>query len=379
MERIFILTQFNSVSLSRHIAQTYRFDSYRRGFVQVLAAQQTFEGEAWYQGTADAVRQNESYIISPRFTDEYVLILAGDHLYRMDYRKMLAVHTESKADITLSVIPVNKENTGGFGILQTDNDGRITDFVEKPQAEEELQRLAVPEDTFTSRGIDPRGRQHIASMGIYIFNRALLEQVLSNESHVDFGVDIIAKRLHTHRVFAYFFDGYWEDIGTIQAFYQANIRLTDVSPRFNFYDERTPIYTHRRHLPSTKVNNSSVRSSILSEGSIIDDSEIDRSIVGIRTVISARTRVYQSILMGADFYETDEQKIQNQKASIPDIGLGRGCLIRGAIIDKNARIGEDSIIANTEQKSDFDGEDYFIRDGIVIIPKDGVIKPATVM
>ena len=379
MERIFILTQFNSVSLSRHIAQTYRFDSYRRGFVQVLAAQQTFEGEAWYQGTADAVRQNESYIISPRFTDEYVLILAGDHLYRMDYRKMLAVHTESKADITLSVIPVNKENTGGFGILQTDNDGRITDFVEKPQAEEELQRLAVPEDTFTSRGIDPRGRQHIASMGIYIFNRALLEQVLSNESHVDFGVDIIAKRLHTHRVFAYFFDGYWEDIGTIQAFYQANIRLTDVSPRFNFYDERTPIYTHRRHLPSTKVNNSSVRSSILSEGSIIDDSEIDRSIVGIRTVISARTRVYQSILMGADFYETDEQKIQNQKAGIPDIGLGRGCLIRGAIIDKNARIGEDSIIANTEQKSDFDGEDYFIRDGIVIIPKDGVIKPATVM
>jgi glucose-1-phosphate adenylyltransferase len=379
MERIFILTQFNSVSLNRHIAQTYRFDSYRRGFVQVLAAQQTFEGEAWYQGTADAVRQNESYIISPRFTDDYVLILAGDHLYRMDYRKMLAVHTESKADITISVIPVNKENTGGFGILQTDNDGRITDFVEKPQTEEELQRLAVPEDTFTSRGIDPRGRQHIASMGIYIFNRALLEQVLSNESHVDFGLDIIPKSLHTHRVFAYFFDGYWEDIGTIQAFYQANIQLTDVSPQFNFYDERTPIYTHRRHLPSTKVNNSSVRSSILSEGSIIDDSEIDRSIVGIRTVISARTRVYQSILMGADFYETNEQKTQNQKAGIPDIGLGRGCLIRGAIIDKNARIGEDSIIANTEQKSDFDGESYFIRDGIVIIPKDGIIKPGTVI
>jgi glucose-1-phosphate adenylyltransferase len=297
----------------------------------------------------------------------------------MDYRKMLAVHTESKADITISVIPVNKENTGGFGILQTDNDGRITDFVEKPQTEEELQRLAVPEDTFTSRGIDPRGRQHIASMGIYIFNRALLEQVLSNESHVDFGLDIIPKSLHTHRVFAYFFDSYWEDIGTIQAFYQANIQLTDVSPQFNFYDERTPIYTHRRHLPSTKVNNSSVRSSILSEGSIIDDSEIDRSIVGIRTVISARTRVYQSILMGADFYETNEQKTQNQKAGIPDIGLGRGCLIRGAIIDKNARIGEDSIIANTEQKSDFDGESYFIRDGIVIIPKDGIIKPGTVI
>ena len=181
MERIFILTQFNSVSLNRHIAQTYRFDSYRRGFVQVLAAQQTFEGEAWYQGTADAVRQNESYIISPRFTDEYVLILAGDHLYRMDYRKMLDVHVESKADITISVIPVYKENTSGFGILQIDNDGRVTDFVEKPQTEEELQRLAVPENTFISRDIDPCGRQHIASMGIYIFNRALLEQALSNE------------------------------------------------------------------------------------------------------------------------------------------------------------------------------------------------------
>lgn len=379
MERIFILTQFNSVSLNRHIAQTYRFDSYRRGFVQVLAAQQTLAGEAWYQGTADAVRQNGSYIISPRFTDEYVLILAGDQLYRMDYRKMLTVHVESKADVTISAIPIHKENTSGFGILQTDDDGRVTDFVEKPQTEEELQRLAVPEDTFNSRDIDPRGRQHIASMGIYIFNRALLEQVLSNESHVDFGLDIIPNCIHTHRVFAYFFDGYWEDIGTIQAFYQANIRLTDVAPQFNFYDEQTPIYTHRRHLPSTKVNNSSVRSSILSEGSIIDDSEIDRSIVGIRTVISARTRVYQSVLMGADFYETDEQKKQNQKAGIPNIGLGRGCLIRGAIIDKNARIGEDSIIANTEQKSDFDGNDYYIRDGIVIIPKDGIIKPGTVI
>lgn len=379
MERIFILTQFNSVSLNRHIAQTYRFDSYRRGFVQVLAAQQTFEGETWYQGTADAVRQNESYIISPRFTDEYVLILAGDHLYRMDYRKMLSIHTESRADITVSVIPVYRENTSGFGILQTDSDGRITDFVEKPQTEEELQRLTVSEDTFTSRGIDPRGRQHIASMGIYIFSRELLEQVLANESHVDFGLDIFPSCIHSRRVFAYFFDDYWEDIGTIRAFYQANIRLTDISPRFNFYDERTPIFTHRRHLPSTKVNSSSIRSSILSEGSIIDDSEIDRSIVGIRTVISARTRVYQSVLMGADFYETDDQKLRNRKSGIPDVGLGKGCLIRGAIIDKNARVGEDSIIANTEQKSDFDGDEYYIRDGIVIIPKDGVIKPGTVI
>ena len=379
MERIFILTQFNSVSLNRHIAQTYRFDSYRRGFVQVLAAQQTFEGEAWYQGTADAVRQNESYIISSRFPDEYVLILAGDHLYRMDYRKMLAVHTELNADITVSVIPVHKENAGGFGILQTDSDGRITDFVEKPQTEEELQRLQVPEDTFTSRGIEPRGRQHIASMGIYIFNRELLEQALADKSNDDFGMDIIPKSIRTHRVFAYFFDGYWEDVGTIQAFYQANIRLTDTSPQFNFYDEQTPIFTHRRHLPSTKVNNSSVRSSILSEGSIIDDSEIDRSIVGIRTVISARTRVYQSILMGADFYETDEQIRQNEQAGIPNIGLGRGCLVRGAIIDKNARIGDDSIVANTQQKSDFDGDDYYIRDGVVVIPKGGMISPGTVV
>ncbi len=239
--------------------------------------------------------------------------------------------------------------------------------------------MAVSEDTFASTGIDPRGRQHIASMGIYIFNRELLKQVLSNESYVDFGVDIIPNCIHTHRVFAYFFDGYWEDIGAIQALYQANVRLTDDSPRFNFYDERTPIFTHRRHLPSTKVNNSSVRSSILSEGSIIDDSEIDRSIVGIRTVISARTRVYQSVLMGADFYETDEQKRKNLKAGIPNIGLGRGCLIRGAIIDKNARVGEDSIIANTQQRSDFDGDDYYIRDGIVIIPKGGVIAPGAVI
>lgn len=379
LDRIFVLTQFNSVSLNRHIAQAYRFDTYRRGFVQILAAQQTLMGDEWYQGTADAVKHNQPYILNPRFPDEYILILAGDHLYRMDYRKMLAVHTDTKADITVSVIPVSKNVTSGLGILQTDAKGRITDFVEKPQTEEELQKLRVEPDVFTSRGIEPKGREYIASMGIYIFNRNVIQDVLKDDTNVDFGKDIIPKSIAKRTVSAYFFDGYWEDIGTIRSFYSANIALTDISPEFNFYDEQAPIYTNRRHLPSTKVNSSSVRSSILAEGSIIDDSELDRTIVGIRSIISNGSRVYQSVLMGADFYESDSLRSENAKAGIPNVGIGEKCLIQNAIIDKNARIGDNAVIANTKNLDSFDADNYYIRDGIVIVPKDATILPDTII
>ena len=379
LERIYVLTQFNSVSLNRHIAQTYRFDTYRRGFVQILAAQQTLMGEEWYQGTADAVKHNEPYILNPRFTDDYALILAGDHLYRMDYRKMLKVHTESNAAITVSVIPVKKEDTSGLGILQADANGRIVDFVEKPQTEEELHRLRVEPEVFTSRGIEPHGREYIASMGIYIFNRKVLQEVLRDDTNVDFGKNIIPKSIQTLPVSAYFFDGYWEDIGTIRSFYSANIALTDTAPAFNFYDEQAPIYTNRRHLPSTKVNSSSVRSSILAEGSIIDDSEIDRTIVGIRSIISNRSRIYQSVIMGADYYESDESRAENTQAGIPNVGIGRNCLVQNAIIDKNARIGDNSVLVNRDGVDNLDGDEYYIRDGIVIVPKDATIPPETVV
>ena len=379
LDRIYVLTQFNSVSLNRHIAQAYRFDSYRRGFVQILAAQQTLQGDEWYQGTADAIKHNQPYILNPRFADEHVLILAGDHLYRMDYRKMLAVHNETDADITVSVIPVNKEVTSGLGILQTDVSGRITDFVEKPQTDEELLKLRVEPDVFTSRDIEPKGREYIASMGIYIFNRNVLQEVLQDDSNVDFGKDIIPKSIKTRTVSAYFFDGYWEDIGTIRSFYSANIALTDVSPEFNFYDEQAPIYSNRRHLPSTKVNSSSIRSSILAEGSIIDDSELDRTIVGIRSIISNGSRIYQSVLMGADFYESDALRAQNEQAGIPNVGIGEKCLIQNAIIDKNARIGDNAVIANTKNLDNYDSDNYYIRDGIVIVPKDATIPPDTVI
>ena len=379
LEKIYVLTQFNSVSLNRHIAQAYRFDTYRRGFVQILAAQQTLMGEEWYQGTADAIKHNEPYILNPRFKDDYVLILAGDHLYRMDYQKMLAVHTESNADITVSVIPVEKEVTSGLGILQADANGRIVDFVEKPQTEEELQRLRVEPEVFSSRGIEPHGREYIASMGIYIFNREVLQEVLQDESNVDFGKDIIPKSIQTRPISAYFFDGYWEDIGTIRSFYSANIALTDTAPAFNFYDEQAPIYTNRRHLPSTKVNSSSVRSSILAEGSIIDDSELDRTIVGIRSIISGGSRVYQSVLMGADYYESDASRAESEQSGIPKVGIGRNCLIQNAIIDKNARIGDNSVLVNRDGIDNYDGEDYYIRDGIVIVPKDATIFPETVV
>ncbi len=376
-DRIYVLTQFNSVSLNRHIAQAYRFDSYRRGFVQILAAQQTLMGEEWYQGTADAVKHNEPYILNPRFADDYVLILAGDHLYRMDYRKMLQVHTESNAAITVSVIPVRKEDTSGLGILQADADGRIVNFVEKPQTEEELLPLRVEPDVFTSRGIEPDGREYIASMGIYIFNREVLQNALQDDANVDFGQDIIPKSIQTLPVSAYFFDGYWEDIGTIRSFYHANIGLTDTAPAFNFYDEQAPIYTNRRHLPSTKVNSSSVRSSILAEGSIIDDSELDRTIAGIRSIISNGSRIYQSVLMGADYYESEAAKAENAQLGIPGVGIGRNCLIQNAIIDKNARIGDNSILVNRDGLDNYDGENYYIRDGIVIVPKDATIPPET--
>ncbi len=376
-DRIFVLTQFNSVSLNRHIAQAYRFDSYRRGFVQILAAQQTLMGEEWYQGTADAVKHNQPYILNPRFADDYVLILAGDHLYRMDYRKMLQVHTESKAAITVSVIPVKKEDTSGLGILQADADGRIVNFVEKPQTEEELLPLRVEPEVFTSRGIEPDGREYIASMGIYIFNSEVLQNALQDDANVDFGQDIIPKSIQTLPVSAYFFDGYWEDIGTIRSFYHANIALTDTSPAFNFYDEQSPIYTNRRHLPSTKVNSSSVRSSILAEGSIIDDSELDRTIVGIRSIISNGSRIYQSVLMGADYYESENSRMTNGQSGTPNIGIGRNCLIQNAIIDKNARIGDNSILVNRDGIDNYDGENYYIRDGIVIVPKDATIPPET--
>ena len=379
LEKIYVLTQFNSVSLNRHIAQAYRFDTYRRGFVQILAAQQTLMGEEWYQGTADAIKHNQPYILNPRFKDDYVLILAGDHLYRMDYQKMLAVHTESNADITVSVIPVEKEVTSGLGILQADANGRIVDFVEKPQTEEELQRLRVEPEVFSSRGIEPHGREYIASMGIYIFNREVLQEVLQDESNVDFGKDIIPKSIQTRPISAYFFDGYWEDIGTIRSFYSANIALTDTAPAFNFYDEQAPIYTNRRHLPSTKVNSSSVRSSILAEGSIIDDSELDRTIVGIRSIISGGSRVYQSVLMGADYYESDASRAESEQSGIPKVGIGRNCLIQNAIIDKNARIGDNSVLVNRDGIDNYDGEDYYIRDGIVIVPKDATIFPETVV
>ena len=378
-DRIFVLTQFNSVSLNRHIARAYRFDSYRRGFVQILAAQQTLTGDEWYQGTADAVKHNEPYILNPRFRDEHVLILAGDHLYRMDYRKMLAVHTESKADITVSVIPVKKEDTSGLGILQADSSGRIVNFVEKPQTESELLPLRVEPEVFTSRGIQAVDREYIASMGIYIFNHEVLHEFLKDDSNVDFGQDIIPKSIKTHQVSAYFFDGYWEDIGTIRSFYHANIALTDPTPAFNFYDAQAPIYTNRRHLPSTKVNSSSVRSSILAEGSIIDDSELDRTIVGIRSIISGGSRVYQSILMGADYYESDASQRENTQIGIPNIGIGQNCLIQNAIIDKNARIGDNSVLVNREGVENLDGENYYIRDGIVIVPKDATIPPETVV
>ncbi len=382
LEEIFILTQFNSASLNRHIAQTYHFDSMSNRSVRILAAQQTPTNSDWYQGTADAVRQNLPYLIhsekSPK-EPELILILAGDHLYRMDYRHMIGYHLMTGAEITVGTIPVSRDQTSRFGILKAEKDGRITHFVEKPKTDAELTAVSMEASTLTQHLADAKVKPFLASMGIYVFNKAVLIEKMADESNVDFGRDILPKSIHQNAVYAYPFDGYWEDIGSIKSFYEANLGLLEMVPQFNFYDESMPIYTHRYHLPSTKVNQSNIFASMLSDGSIIDRSEIIRSIIGLRSLVRAGTKIEASIVMGADYYESAEQIAQNAQRGIPPIGIGKRCTIRQAIIDKNARIGDEVMLVNKHRLERADAENYCIRDRIIVVPKNAVIPSGTVI
>ncbi len=375
--QIFIITQFAAESLHRHIFSTYRFDNFTKDFVTILSAQQTLESRNWYQGTADAVRQNLRFI---RKYGDYVLILSGDHLYRMDYRKLVEYHIEKKADITISTIPVQEPEASQLGILQVSSGGKIRAFVEKPTDSEMLVQLRTPEAAFQQFGIQPGKRTHLASMGIYVFNRQVLFDLLANAAYQDFGKDVIPAALKTHRVFAYMFDGYWEDIGTIRSFFDAHMQLVDYQPRFNFYNEEHPIYTHPRFLPPVKLLGTEVNNAIFGDGAIVTGARIHHSIVGIRSIIEKGTTLSRTIMMGADFYETPEQKKANKEKGIPNVGIGENCSIEFAIIDKNARIGNNVVI--TRKATDVnEGEElhsqYVIRDGIVIIPKNAIIHSGT--
>ncbi len=379
LDAIFILTQFNSASLNRHIAQTYLFDAFSNRSVRILAAQQTNANPDWYQGTADAVRQNLPYLITPEKEPGHVLILAGDGLYRMDYRHMIGYHLMTGADITVGAIPVSRDQASRFGILKVESDGQVTHFVEKPQTDTELAVLSIDASRLINYVPDAELKPFQASMGIYVFKKEVLIDKVADESNVDFGRDILPKSIHPNAVYAYPFDGYWEDIGNIKSFYEANLGLLETVPQFDFYDESMPIYTYRYHLPSTKVNQSTIFASMLSDGSIMDRSEITRSIIGLRSIVRADTKIEASIVMGADYYESAEQIAQNVQRGIPPLGIGSRCIIRNAIIDKNARIGDGVILVNQHGIEHTDAENYSVRDSIIVVPKDAVIPAGTII
>ncbi len=374
--RIFVLTQFASESLHRHIFLTYRFDNFHNDFVTLLSAQQTMENRDWYQGTADAVRQNLSFFES---LGDTVLILSGDHLYRMDYRKFVDFHIESGADISISVMPVQAGQAREFGVMKLADDGRIVEFHEKPKDPEVIADLCVPERFFEDRGVQSRGRTHLASMGIYVFKTSVLREVLMSNAYEDFGKQIIPTSIRQKKVCGYLFDGYWEDIGTIPSFFEANLNLTEPLPRFNFYDEERPIFTHARFLPGSKIMASNVTNSILCEGSIIDGSYIYRSIVGIRSRIGDGCRIERAVIMGADYFESREEMGRNAAAGIPPIGIGRDTEIRNAIIDKDARIGAGVRLINEAGTRELKTDGVCIVGGIIVVPKDVVVPDGTVL
>lgn len=371
--KIYILTQFNSASLHMHIAHTYTFDTFSRGFVEILAAEQTLTHSGWYEGTADAVRKNLVHF-RPHNPSHYI-ILSGDQLYNMNLNDMYKKHVESGAEMTIASTQVSRETASDLGILKTDKKNRITDFMEKPGTTLDISNFKIPGELLADRRT--AGKDYLASMGIYIFNASLMEKALANDL-TDFGKEIIPEYINKVKVNAYIFNGYWEDIGTIASFYEANLNLTGIAPEFNFYDETTPIYTHKRNLPASKVNYCTLNQTITADGSIITNASISRSVVGIRTVIESGASLDGVVCMGADFYETDEQKKTNKEDGIPNIGIGASCIIKKSIIDKNARIGENCRIGiDPHERIDGDYGFYHIVDGIIIIPKNAVVPIGT--
>ncbi len=374
LKKIFVLTQFSSESLHRHIFQTYRFDTFSRNFVTILSAQQTMENRDWYQGTADAVRQNLSFL---RQDEDLVLILSGDHLYHMDYQKFLDFHIKRQADISISVYPVKEKQASQLGVMKISPGGRITAFQEKPKTASQLERMQVPENTFNRFAMEAAGRTHLASMGIYVFNREVLIELLKDTEFEDFGREVIPFAIRKNKVYGYFFDDYWEDIGTIRSFFEAHLDLTSLHPKFRLYDEARPIYTRARFLPGAKILDSEVKRSIICEGSIIANAQIQNSIVGIRSRIGKNTRLDKTILMGANFIESPAARDENKKHQIPDIGIGNNCEIHNAIIDQNARIGHNVKLLNTQNRKKHQCETCHIIDGIIVVPKNAVIPNGT--
>jgi glucose-1-phosphate adenylyltransferase len=376
MKRIYLLTQFLSASLHRHVYASFKFDHFSAGFVEILAAEQSHTDTSWYQGTADAVRKN---LIHFRHADfDYALILSGDQLYRMDFRKVLAQHVAAGAELTISTIPVVRDAARSLGIMQIDAGRRIVRFEEKPKQDDLLDALRLDRASYGELGIQGDQELFLGSMGIYLFNREILFELLDND-FADFGKHIIPRAIQTHRVFSHLFQGYWEDIGTIRSFYEANLDLTSELPRFNFFDMSAPIFTRPRFLPASKINGASIDHAIISEGCIISHCHVSNSVIGIRSLVDIGSHITRTVVMGADHYESQGAIAANAAASRPRVGIGKYTRVDHAIIDKNARIGDNCVITPHGKPETVDHPLYFIRDGIVIIPRDMAIPHGTVI
>jgi glucose-1-phosphate adenylyltransferase len=370
LNRCYVITQFNSVSLHRHIRSTYNFDAFDGGFVEILAAQQTLDNANWYQGTADAVRQNLRYAEEPGIKN--VLILSGDQLYRIDFRHMIAAHEQSGADVTIAAVPVHSEAASGLGIMRVDDTGRVVGFLEKPKNKQELDLVRTDPQWIDAQGMVSRGRDCLANMGIYLFGRQTLVDVLEKTDYRDFGKEVFPASIRTRHVQVYLFDGYWEDIGTIKSFYQANLELVSGSASFDLVSPSAPIYSRPRFLPPTRVDGAAIKNSLIADGSRIEQGAvIENSIIGLRCLIGRDVIIRDSILMGNDFYELPGEADLHKSNGLPPLGVGPGTHIERAIIDKNCRIGRNVRIINEKGLEDTPETQYgMIRDGIVVIPKE---------
>ena len=374
-KKIYLLTQFNSASLHLHITNSYNFDRFSGGFVEILAAEQTLEHSGWYEGTADAVRKNFIHFKSQKPT--HYVILSGDQLYKMDLRAFMDAHIKSGAEITIATTAVNRRDASGFGIMKIDSESRVKEFMEKPKPDMNIDAWKIPAE---ARGSLPPEKEFLASMGIYIFNAETMEECLlgENEKYTDFGKEILPLAIGKKKISSYVFDGYWEDIGTIRSFYEANIALTEPYPAFDFYGNSSPIYTHMRNLPPSKINKADITASLTSEGCIITECKLNRSVIGVRSIIENGTDLDGVIMMGADYYDDENEKQENHKKGIPCTGIGKNCKIANTIIDKNAKIGDNCKIGVSGKKyEDGDHGSFYSADGIIVIRKGAVIPAGT--
>lgn len=374
--RIYVLTQFNSASLHKHLSQSYKFDQFSGGFVEVLAAKQTLETSSWYEGTADAVRKNLVHFLAHDF--EHLIILSGDQLYRMDLRRFVKEHSASGADITIATMAVERRDASALGLLQINEERRITRFVEKPKDKALQDSVMLPQEWHDRLGVHGGGEKFLASMGIYVFSRDAIVKLLDNDLS-DFGKHIIPNAIQSHRVHSFIFEGYWEDIGTIRSFFDANLDACAELPRFNYFDMTAPVFSRPRFLPGSKINGAQIDHAMVCDGCIINPGTIRSSIVGIRSLVGAGTQLNRVVMMGCDFYESQKSIEEHERAGLPRLGIGTNCKIENTIIDKNARIGNDCVITPAGKPDNLDHGLYYIRDGIVIIPKGGIIPHGTVI